>query len=63
MTLQVPARVPWPIHRVATAGYYTDALETICTRWSLVDVVDANAVIDAWEDAKARIAATPQKNR
>jgi hypothetical protein len=35
------------VHRVATAGRYTDSLHTILTEWSLADVYAANAVIDA----------------
>ena len=35
------------VHRVATAGRYTDTLHTILTEWSLADVYAANAVIDA----------------
>jgi len=41
------------VHRVATSGYYNDSLTEIMTQWSLSDVVDANIVIDAYEDAKA----------
>jgi hypothetical protein len=40
-------RIPWVVHRVATAGRYTDTLHTILTEWSLADVYAANAVIDA----------------
>lgn len=40
-------RIPWVVHRVATAGRYTDSLHTILTEWSLADVYAANAVIDA----------------
>lgn len=52
--LTIPGHIPWPVHRVATSGYYHDALSDIMTRWSLSDVMDANEVIDAYEDAKAQ---------
>lgn len=56
VAIEVPAGVPWPIHRVATSGHYRDPLHTIVTQWSLADVMQANAVIDAIEAAvrKAR---------
>lgn len=56
MTLEVPGHLPWPVHRVATSGYYRDSLVEIMTQWSLADVINANGVIDAYEDAKARAA-------
>lgn len=56
MTLEVPGHLPWPVHRVATSGYYRDSFVEIMTQWSLADVINANDVIDAYEDAKARAA-------
>lgn len=54
MTVTLPARIPWPLHRVATSGYYHDGLHTIATRWTLAEVVDAWEVCDALDGAKAR---------
>lgn len=56
MTVTVPGHLCWPVHRIATAGVYTDPLATILDRWTLADVVDANAVIDALDEARARAA-------
>lgn len=42
------------MHRVATSRRYTDSLHTILTQWSVVDVFEANLVLDAIEDAEAR---------
>ena len=44
----------WLVHRVATSRRYTDPLAVILTQWSLPDVVEANLVLDALEDAEAR---------
>jgi hypothetical protein len=49
----VPGRLCWPVHRVAVSGDYPDGLHTILTCWTLEDVVDANAVIDALAAARA----------
>lgn len=57
--MTLPGRVPWVVHRVAVAGYYHDSLHTIMTSWSLADVVDANEVCDALDEARA----TPTKER
>lgn len=46
--------MPWPLHRIATSGRYHDSLHAISTEWSLVDVWQANDVIDALADAEAR---------
>lgn len=46
--------MPWTVHRVATSGRYHDALHTILTEWSLADVMDANAILDALDDAAER---------
>ena len=54
MTLELPGHIPWPVHRVAVSGRYHDPLHTILTQWSLADVMDANSVLDALEDASAR---------
>lgn len=51
--------MPWPLHRVATSGKYSDSLHIISTEWTLVDVWQANDVIDAHDDAAARA----EKNR
>lgn len=45
--------IPWVVHRVATAGRYTDSLQTILDDWSLADVYAANAVIDALAAAES----------
>lgn len=52
MTLKLPATVCWPIHRVATSGKYQDSLREIEMEWSLTDLWDANAVLDAMTDAE-----------
>lgn len=49
----IPGHLCWPVHRVATAGLYTDSLHTILTTWSLEDVCDAAMVCDALERAQA----------
>lgn len=56
MTITVPGHLFWPAHRVATSGHYHDTLEAILTRWSLADLVDAVAVCDALDDARAHAA-------
>lgn len=52
MTVTIPSRIPWPLHRVATSGYYPDGLHAIAERWTLADVVDAWEVCDALDAAK-----------
>lgn len=54
MTVTIPSRILWPLHRVATSGYYSDGLHTISERWTLADVVDAWEICDALDAAKAR---------
>lgn len=54
MTVTIPSRIPWPLHRVATSGYYPDGLAIISGRWSLEMLVDAWEVCDAFDAAKAR---------
>lgn len=54
MTVTIPSRIPWPLHRVATSGYYHDSLADISERWSLEMLVDAWEVADAFDDAKVR---------
>ena len=56
LTLSAEAAEDWPAKRVATSGYYHDSFHTIMTCWSLRDVIDANELIDAYEDAKAEAA-------
>jgi hypothetical protein len=46
--------VPWIVHRIATSRRYTDSLHTILTEWSLEQVLEANDVLDAIEDAERR---------
>jgi hypothetical protein len=48
--------VPWRVHRIAVSGRYTDPLHTLLTEWSLGDVLDANEMLDALEDAQAAAA-------
>lgn len=57
--MTLPSRIPWPLHRVATSGYYSDSLSTISDAWSLADVVDACAVCDALDDARRRAQEKP----
>lgn len=53
MTFEVPAGIPAEVYRVATSGRFNDSLHTIVTEWGLTDVWDANAYLDALEDAQA----------
>jgi hypothetical protein len=46
--------VPWLVHRVAVSRRYSDSLHTILTEWSLDDVITANEVLDALDDAADR---------
>ncbi len=43
--------------RVATHERMRDTLDVILDRWTLADVCDANAVLDAFDDAMAAAAA------
>ena len=52
--IHLPEEVPWLVHRVATSRRYSDSLHTILTQWSVLDVFEANLVLDAIEDAEAR---------
>ena len=52
--MTIPSRIPWPLHRVATSGYYNDGLHVISTCWTLADVVDAWEVCDALDAAKVK---------
>lgn len=54
MTIVVPGHLCWPVHRVATGGVYPDGLAVILHRWTLEDVVDANAVMDALDVARTQ---------
>lgn len=51
----IPAGVPWALHRVATSGYYPDGLHAIATRWTLAMLIDAWALCDAYDAARARL--------
>lgn len=46
--------MPWLVHRVATSRRYNDSLADIMERWGLDDVITANEVLDAYDDARAR---------
>ena len=54
MTLRLPSHVPWLVHRVAVSRRYSDSLATILDQWSIDDVVTANEVLDALEEAESR---------
>lgn len=54
MSVTIPSRIPWPLHRVATSGHYPDGLHTISERWTLAELADAWEVCDALDDARAR---------
>ena len=47
----IPPGVPWLIHRIAVSRRYNDSLREICDEWGLEDVMGANAVLDALEEA------------
>lgn len=49
------------MHRIATSRRYSDSLHTIETEWSVEDVMLANEVLDALEDAEIRARPEPQK--
>ncbi len=46
--------MPWLVHRVATSRRYSDTLVDIMERWSIDDVITANEVLDALDDAADR---------
>lgn len=54
MTLELPGDIAWPLHRIATSGKYHDSLHVIESEWSLLDLQQANEVLDAYEDAEAQ---------
>lgn len=51
--MQIPGRLCWPVHRVATSGHYPDGLAAIEERWTLSMLVDAHEVCDALDDARS----------
>jgi hypothetical protein len=54
VTVRIPAHVPWLVHRVAVSRRYSDPLATILGEWSIDDVVTANEILDALEEAEER---------
>ena len=52
--MTIPGGVPWVVHRVAVSGHYRDSLVDILDRWTLTELVDAHAVIDALDAARRR---------
>lgn len=54
MSFDPPPYAPWQVHRVATSGRYNDSLHTILTEWGLADLHDANAMLDALDEARSR---------
>ncbi len=56
MTVRVPGRLCWPVHRVATSGHYPDGLAVIEGDWTLEMVVDACEVSDAIDAARVNAA-------
>ncbi len=59
MTVRIPGRLCWPVHRLATSGLYPDGLATIESDWTLEMVVDACEVCDAID--AARVEASERK--
>lgn len=57
MSVDVPAAVCWPIHRVATSQRYGASLLEIQTLWSLDDLMDAIEVLDMYAVLDDRSAA------
>ncbi len=47
--MSIPPNIRWEVHRVATSQKYMSSLIEIQTQWSLDDVCDAHAVLDAFE--------------
>lgn len=47
------------IHRIATSRRYNDSLDTIQTKWSLDDVMDATEVLDMYDVLEERANADP----
>lgn len=59
--MQLPPHLAWewPLHRIATSGLYQDSFHTLCTEWTLLDVLNANDVINAIEAARAEAQKEP----
>lgn len=61
MSVKLPAYVDWEVWRVVTSDRIQVGLNELLERWSLEDVWDAHAVLDAVETASVRAAARPRK--
>ena len=49
--MKIPEHVDWEIHRIATSEHYRVSPHEIRTCWMWREVLEANAVIDAFEAA------------
>ncbi len=55
MTVEIPPGIAWRVHRIATSERYGGlSPHEIRTRWSWLEVLEANEVLDAFADAEAR---------
>ena len=50
--MQIPTRVDWWVHRIATNERYCVSPHEIRERWSWPEVLEAHALLDAFEDAE-----------
>lgn len=55
--------MPWLLHRIAVSRRYQDSLREITDEWGLEEVVVANEVLDALEDAADRAARSREVTR
>ena len=49
ISIPVPDRVDWDIHRIATSRHYSTSLVEIQTEWSLDDLYEAHDVLDMYD--------------
>ena len=50
--MRIPEGIDWMVHRVATSERYRCQPWEIRERWTWRDVLDAHAVLNAFEDAE-----------
>lgn len=52
IALPISEEVDWFFHRIAASKRYSSGLHEIRTQWSLIDLLDAHEVLDAYEYAE-----------
>lgn len=57
--MRIPAGVEWRTWRPVHAGLASRV--EVATQWSVDDVLDANAILDAFDDAEAAAAAKARR--